>query len=47
MLHNARDVMAADVQDGLLRLSPRIDAEGESGVVVLSLSFADALAIET
>ena len=46
MLRNARDVIAGDVQEGILRLSTRIDAEDESGTVVLSLPFTEAVTIE-
>ncbi|WP_426266479.1 DUF6894 family protein [Sphingomonas sp. LHG3443-2] len=46
MLRNARDVIAGDVQEGVLRLSTRIEAEDESGTVVLSLPFTEAVTIE-
>ena len=41
----ARDCMAADVRQGRLDLKYRIDVHAESGEIVLTLPFADALEI--
>lgn len=45
VLWNARDVMAGDALSGTIHLNFRIDAEDQSGAVVHTLSFADAVAI--
>jgi hypothetical protein len=44
-LLQARDCMAGDVKDGRLDLHYRIDVHDESGNLVHSLPFADALEI--
>ena len=43
VMANARGLMAGDVRDGLLDLRFRIDAEDESGEIVYSLPFAQAV----
>lgn len=45
VLLNARDVIAGDVKRGVIDLSFRIDAENASGLLVHSLSFADAVEV--
>jgi hypothetical protein len=42
VLEAARDLMCADLQEGLLDLRFRVDAEDEQGTVVHTLGFADA-----
>ena len=45
VLRNARDVIAGDAQRGVIDLRFRIDAETETGQLVHSLAFADAIEI--
>ena len=45
VLWNARDVIAGDALSGTIHLNCRIVAEGQSGAVVHTLSFADAVDI--
>jgi hypothetical protein len=42
----ARDLMATDVREGFLALSHRIEVCDESGAVVLTVPFEDAITIE-
>lgn len=44
-LHQARDCMAGEVQDGVLDLRYQIDVHDEKDAVVHSVAFADALKI--
>jgi hypothetical protein len=43
VMKNARDTIAGDVQNGLVDLRYRIDAENEAGQVVYSLPFKHAV----
>jgi hypothetical protein len=43
VMKNARDTIAGDVQNGLIDLRYRIDAENEAGQVVYSLPFKHAV----
>ena len=43
ILKNARDVIAGDVQNGVVNLRLRIDAENDEGTVVHSQPFATAV----
>ena len=45
VLTGARDLMTGDIRQGLLDFRLRIDAEDESGVVVYSLPFKQAVNI--
>ena len=45
VLFTARDLMMGDVQNGVLDLRYRIDAEDERGAIVHTLAFTDALGI--
>jgi hypothetical protein len=45
VMKNARDTIAGDVQNGLVDLRYRIDAENEAGQVVYSLPFKHAVNI--
>jgi hypothetical protein len=44
-LFNARDLMAADLRNGVLDFRFRIDAEDEQGTLVYTLPFGSALSI--
>jgi hypothetical protein len=46
VLRGARELIAADVLDGFVKLNQRIDAEDAAGGVVHSLEFRDAVRIE-
>jgi len=45
VLANARDVIAGDAKRGVVNLRFRIDAEDETGTVVHSLSFTNAVRV--
>ena len=45
VMKNARDVIAGDIQNGVVDLRFRIDAENDSGQVVYSLAFKHAFNI--
>ncbi len=45
VLHNARDLMAGDIRNGVLDFRYRIDAEDENGKILYSLPFKHALNI--
>jgi hypothetical protein len=45
VLLGARDLMSGDVLRGLIDFSSRIDAEDESGAIIYTLPFSDALHI--
>ena len=44
-MKNARDTIAGDVQNGVIDLRYRIDAENEAGQVVYSLPFKHAVSV--
>jgi hypothetical protein len=45
VLFSARDLMAADIRNGVLDLRFRIDAEDEQGAIVYALPFESAVNI--
>jgi hypothetical protein len=45
VMKNARDTIAGDVQNGVIDLRYRIDAENEAGQVVYSLPFKHAVSV--
>lgn len=45
MLSTARDLIAADALRGEIRLSDRLDAEDETGRLVRTLRFAEAVVV--
>jgi len=45
VMKNARDTIAGDVQNGIIDLRYRIDAENEAGQVVYSLPFKHAVSV--
>lgn len=45
MLVMVRDMLSADIREGVVDLSFRLDAEDEDGAIVDSLAFEDAVKI--